>query len=850
MARNLTLLVVLVLGLVAAYLIVDPFAEPRRPAPGGLSENTITPRTADVEESEVVDAGDSHDAPAGSAAERREVGTSGGFTLRCIDASTGERVPGASVHTTTATPLSGPLHYTYPRPIDALIELGAEYRTDERGEVQLAHAHSGLRVAAVAGTLRGLGYVAPSSDDELVVVVELTAAQDLDVNVLDRLGSAIAGVEVTAIARGTREPIPLENNFDLLRGTTDDDGRVAFEWQALQGKLAPIESNDVWVQATVIGDAPVQASFDRDAPPDEPVTLTLPPTGSVVVDLVDKAGELVRGSHEMRISGSSPTTGRARGFTDGGRVRFSPVALSGDVRVDWGSGQRLIEGPVAPDQEIVVRLVEPHHQVVGRLVDSDGAAVADAEASIHRDATQTYPFRRGIRIRTDGDGRFGVIRNWHGDIVVPAMDEEWRILDGAPSSPSRREASVAVSFPDRGHEQMTQDLGDVVLAPIRPLVSGVVVAEDGRPIPDARIALAEQRDGERNATLAVVQTDDTGRFVIPTTVELEELASSGSLFLRASTGRASAREPVAFAPGDVVRLEVERRGAVAGRIVVEGRDDLSFMSVGLSTPGAPNAWRSGTGNPVGRDGSFRLDAAAGEYDLVVCGGGFFDDYMVACIEGVRVESGVMADDVRLDPLRIDLRQVSIEIEPADGTSLGRCEVFIGIDGRAAGTLDAGPGRLTLEVGEGRVDLWIVPEAYGPKSPAAVLVEDAGRISKVVIPPRPEVQIVYRSDGGSLPEGAALFAQLTRTLFDGSEPLDGYGPVGTTALPFESDAFELPAVGTWEAQLMVRGTRGRMPSPIGGVRHFEVESGVDGVQALMIDVTASELEEVAALVSGQ
>ncbi|QDU83545.1 hypothetical protein Pla163_06440 [Planctomycetes bacterium Pla163] len=854
MARTLTLVVVLVLGFLAACLIVDPFAESPRLG-SGASEITVTPQVDQAEGPALVRA---DDAESSSAAERREVGISDGIVLRCVDSVTGAPIPGADLYLFDPTSAATGESSQAARPVDHAIAHGERVRSDARGEVVVPRR--ALLAAGVAESRRGYAWITDTIG-RVSMDISLGPVDELIVEVVDPDQEPIGGIEVVIVGWG-RSPFMNAREQTFLRARTDPEtGRAAFDWQALEQVAAGVVDERLTVRVDRIGGFPTGKEVDFEQRADGPVQIVLDDVGAVVVEFVDGHGERLAGEFEVLVSGWGHPFGRGSRRTSGGRARFYPVAAGMDLsvttteRITRGTLNSLaapeLGGSLVPGQELEVRIMVDCDRVTGRLVDGDGQPLGNTEARVFEEGELRRFAPRG-RLLTDAEGRFVVPASIASDVLTKPMAEQCRIVVEGPRGGLGREATVSIEFPDDGTAVL--DIGDVQLEPQRALVTGSVVDPAGRPVPFARVSLLEPGSEGRWSSVDYVDSGANGRFVVPAADGFAAQAGRGELLLRAEAPHVTLSEPLAFAVGDDVRLGLARShqlGAIDGRIeVAGGDDDLRYTIDAFATE--PNEdQRSRVRSFTGNDGSFTLYLPEGHYDLEVRRDRFPNGHTIARIEGVHVESDRRTADPRLQPWIVETRSLALDLELADGSPWdSRCAVYLFMDGHFAGAFDGQYGRIETEVGLGRTDLWVVPEQRSNTTLAAVVIEDAPAASTVVLPPRPQVRVVFRAAVGDLPEYATLVASLSlEPPFAGPEPLRLQG-AKTYEFPYESAPFDLPAAGTWDVELQVRGRKGAIVGSVGELRHFDVESGVEGVQTLTIDVTESELEEVVAIVSGQ
>src|SRR5262249_23579594 len=124
-------------------------------------------------------------------------------------------------------------------------------------------------------------------------------------------------------------------------------------------------------------DPPVEQVFDAAALADL-VTLTLPPTGSCEVSVVDEQQRPLAGAFEARLGFADGAPSGARGgeaiqtSRDGGKVVFERVELERPLRLAVareGSGavaEQRLQGPARPDERIRVSVAAARGRAIVR----------------------------------------------------------------------------------------------------------------------------------------------------------------------------------------------------------------------------------------------------------------------------------------------------------------------------------------------------------------------------------------------------------------------------------------------------------------------------------------------------
>ncbi|HVS08364.1 MAG TPA: carboxypeptidase-like regulatory domain-containing protein, partial [Planctomycetota bacterium] len=289
------------------------------------------------------------------------------------------------------------------------------------------------------------------------VRLELAPDWDLRVSVVDERGRPLANVPVRVRSR------------PFNTGSTSDRAReLVFEHVGFELRDAT-EPLDVYVDAPLA--PPVRATLDPKRPPAGPITLRMPPTGSVQVSVVDPGGEpLLRRPVIvwLRITTDEPPVSERRfdGFapyhvrpTRDGKARFDHVSLGQNlevfVRLREGDSQKL-RGPRAPGETVCTTLTfEP----------PDSADLARAGTS----PAATGSLRGRLLL----------------DPGIPARAIEIKLHD---DSPAARRAALSPLLSSDG----AFSFSSVPVGPARLEVSthGFLPAAERRPLVQARVEVA------------------------------------------------------------------------------------------------------------------------------------------------------------------------------------------------------------------------------------------------------------------------------------------------------------------------------------------------------------------------
>jgi len=581
------------------------------------------------------------------------------IVVRVVDAWTRRPVEGAELSCATA---SG----EYPH--------GPSARTDAEGLATIPLADQPTSVRARHGERQAVVYLERTDLGPFEIGIQRT--RSLSVLVVDAGGVPAAGIGVALTYQRSR------TSFRSTGATTGPDGIAEFELEEIQEGTLP---GTRWeVQPRMLGASPPAVSLDPREPRAGPVRLQLPPTGRILVRLVDEDGRSV---DEPTLVFARPGVGRVahpsiNELIEGGRatIPFVEPGRRFEFRVPRGMGRGMTEveadGPSEPGETATVTITLPDDgtRLVGRFVDERGEPLGDRELTYHRGVPhRSHNAQPG---RTDRDGNFALV------LSRPQESEEIRLVSVLATPVVGDSVRLGCVELPEDLADGPADVGDVPLHAPSSFVRGRVVDGEGRGVPCARIELSrhwplsndpeelENRKKERSRGfiqmthepihLFGVTADEHGRF------ELRFEGEGVAHALRASASRYGASRQVPFEPGDdSVVIRLERPGAIVGSLELPGGLPIGQVRVefGIGTEFARE------GHPLPRSildagGHFHLRGVpAGVRSVEVTIAGI--DGPVARVERVVVEPGVLNADPRLRRIDVSRFVRVFELEIVD-----------------------------------------------------------------------------------------------------------------------------------------------------------------------------------------
>ena len=308
--------------------------------------------------------------------------------------------------------------------------------------------------------------------------------------------------------------------------------------------------------------------------------------------------------------------------------------------------------------------------VAGRVVTRDGAPVPGATMSVGYYPASTGP----LSTRTDATGAFSI------DVVPPGAQSVWALREGYAAGQEH------VELPEEG----TQVNGIRIVLEPGQRVAGVVLDEDGEPLPGAQIT-PESAGFNRGAPSFVgpgTISDDEGRF------HLEALREDRVVLRVWAEGCSVLEQPVSAGSTNVI-LRPKRAGRLAGR-VVDGRTGKpveAFVVRFVAPEAAPNEprlssygaeWSQSGMSFVGTDGYWTSGLEPLEMGAVTGVEVSSPGYAVA-----KVGHAVVVRDPAPDAISVELvsgtRLTGFVIDAATGAPLPGARVRRFTDGDLAST---------------------------------------------------------------------------------------------------------------------------------------------------------------------
>lgn len=545
--------------------------------------------------------------------------------------------------------------------------MGARASTDAHGEVAIPAVKAVLLVSARSGDEFGYASLPPGRP---AVTVRLQLDERLTLRTIDNAGAPAPGIPLLAF-----QQFGNDEAHTVWQGPTDDAGTVAVEhFQLLRGDQPggkePRPETFAVVPAIAFAQ-PVVVPFVGRPVGKEAVTIVVPPAGAMDVLVVDRSGipilspAAITGSCEPAPDVKDPirlaaghVMQRANKPVGKDTVRLPFFGLGTTIRLtarfenERRPASESVGGPAPNDGQRILHLGPQHVVVAGRIRIRDGTGVGAAHlaAALWRADRDVGRFT----VHTIADGAF--------DIVTGPRNDGPFWLDVRHTIPPTEDGALPLQLGarvriDRLVAGERNELGDVVLDVLPPLVSGVVVDDLGAPVGNADVRVQQEqrpaneqerpREPWRDLPHLTGRTAEDGTFVF------HGAMPPGAIRVRADSDLHFADSLPLFSVGQQLRIVIVRNGIVRGRALLP--DWLPDGTASLTLRPYDETTRDRDTRRIDlsrrRGGRFTVEPLrTGRYDAIVALRNLPEPVLV--IPDVFVQPGEV-DDARLR--EIDLR---------------------------------------------------------------------------------------------------------------------------------------------------------------------------------------------------
>ncbi len=655
-----------------------------------------------------------------------------GVTVLVLDADFATPVNGADVYYATAA--DGEQEFEPPSltPVESerwARTHGLRFRTNERGLVRVPQSGAPARVI-VRNREKSCRAVIPAIGSTRVSVL-VRPPVSIAVAASGPQGEPAPGIPLLISAETGRGWEPIS-----IAATRATDSTAHFDNVSMLRALAPFTRVSVRPAYSPRSEPGVMASVaDFMA---ERKRLHLPPTASVSVKLrmpdgapvgvQGRVGLDVIGPNDPSTSFLRETPAFHRATNADGDVTFEGVALGARLAIrattsETTAAEVIVAGPTEAGSRIQVDVATGPRipRVRARLVTEQREPVASQVVTVvARTESASGRASAEYTAHSDSAGRLSLLLR---DLTIADVTTLHLSLGTlATGRTARQSVSLPRSGPDGSFE-----LGDVILAPIPLIASGIVTDDAGTPVADASIgAHLEQVAADaaiRRPSEWYLPKDATAISAPDGTFTLYALLPPKPLGLVVSTSTYRAAEPVRITPGvRGIRLVIPRPGNLTGRVVAPAGWLPSEFLVQFARKGAGPAPRAGGSTNVmervGPDGRFALNKMAPGSGVVFLVHENSRSEALVRLDDVVVASGDAGPDPRLATLTVPGSSMLITArargergEPIPGTA-----VTVEADGR--------PGHHRLE-SQGSASSGEVHLAFAERSPRTLTIRAPG-----------------------------------------------------------------------------------------------------------------------------
>ncbi|HYC77706.1 MAG TPA: carboxypeptidase-like regulatory domain-containing protein, partial [Planctomycetota bacterium] len=403
----------------------------------------------------------------------------------------------------------------------------------------------------------------------------------------DRTLALRPGVEVVAVrADGTpAADLVLQATSDPKRRPWWNSARTDAEGRAFVTPVPTREHEPRWMlRPLIVGLDADPATIDADAPPADPVRLTLPATAALALRAKRADGATETGatfSRWSRLRGLSTAPSLHPDAAERGVAVLATPMRDGVLRLPYTApgavfrvevevtapgrrgGVGFAQAPAAGAEATAEILCGARALVAaGRVVDENGEALKDCEVS--------------AEILEPGEARAPALAPWSEASRLAGADGAFRVTfdrDLEPPHPAKIRVKATPRGPQRSlaapwlptdldapaPRDGVIELGDVVIRPTPWLCEGVVVDPTGAPVAGAHVQAHRFHDGRWTVRPASTKSDETGRF------RLGDAPGDDATHLVARTETAFTFEPAPVERGRVdLRLVVAPAGGLEG----------------------------------------------------------------------------------------------------------------------------------------------------------------------------------------------------------------------------------------------------------------------------------------------
>lgn len=424
-----------------------------------------------------------------------------GILVTVIDAESGKTLPKAEVMVIDLGLVdSSTLEMEMMRQPDfeaLFLHFGVVYPTNDQAQVRVPFPEKEIVIAGRTTTHFDFVFNLELEDD--TYELRIKEVDLLRIHVVDASGQAVATAPVGLRQRANGYSSSMMRNF------TDANG-----WANLRLFPLLVESmNPEETFAALLGlfAEPIEEAVDLKNLPAAGVTLVMPKSGSLTVNLVNESGQPMKEYLAVSLQSVDPNQPQAieapeqrpdlSDTSSTGKVVFTAVGFGLDILVDARnvggilSGNSITSGPTTsnPHVEIDVVLKMEAAVIKGRLVNEEGKPGPNLTLNSNLETAHAGgSSSTGSQIRTDKDGYFRLKLDQPNN--GPGAKRTLTLTFKATRKKPERNVEIDLS---RDFPSGETDIGDAMLTMPPVAVAGVILKPDGTPLYDAEVRLERRK---------------------------------------------------------------------------------------------------------------------------------------------------------------------------------------------------------------------------------------------------------------------------------------------------------------------------------------------------------------------
>jgi hypothetical protein len=651
--------------------------------------------------------------------------------------------------------------------------------TDEHGATRIGEFR---RVVASAAGAYAVAWYAPGSEP---LALKLVMARTLSTTAVNADGNPVPGVTICL-----REREQSNGSYNEWRVKTGSDGAATVGPIDLFTRIE--NASELYVAVDGPLAKPIIQRITPRELPAQPLRFVMPPTGRLVVDVVDADGRPLDSVERIDVREPYRSTKDSLPATQQGIEWLSVPSYSATASTHYefdhvGLGlqfvlaaeadaiepvEQTVVGPTRAGETVAVKLVgSPRDCIRARLIDERGVPVANRFVELLWMTDLGYGGRESLgSAKSDAEGRVAIPLSGRGRRRYANAVDQWVEFVARDGDEGRVRYEAIFPLP-KSTRLEAHDLDNVRLHEVARLVRGTIVDDAGAPVSGAKVSVVIPvvlKPGEgyrgpaygREPALRATSGADG-------TFEIYGDAPVGRLALLAEPADRRAVTPLqesaetGFEPGATdAKVVLWRCGTIVGRVVGDP-DEISTLSWRVESERADGNRTSSACGFNDRDGSFDDTVPIGKATVAITRRGT----PIAKFADLEVKPGAV---LRLPPVELSASAHQCELTIVDELGKPVPAGWIALpdpdeerqreEARKMfpPSYELLPRRLDItpfKDGQSmlRSDQELRPFAVGALGRVAVVVMHPNTAERAVLEPAPKVSVQLEYEGDPLPE---------------------------------------------------------------------------------------------------